>query len=110
MQAIARVAATLKPGTARVLVRDYAEGDLAQQRFQRSARMQRISHNFYARSDGTCAYFFSQVSPGGASQGCGTSESPLCCKPEAGSATQTGHHKSCAPLQLSFPGGDIQES
>ena len=73
VQAIARVAATLKPGTARVLVRDYAEGDLAQQRFQRSARMQRISHNFYARSDGTCAYFFSQVSSGGASKRCSTS-------------------------------------
>lgn len=58
---MANVAAVLKPGRGRVLVRDYAEGDLAQLRLAGPTRNQRISENFYVRSDGTQAYYFSQV-------------------------------------------------
>ena len=61
LQAVANVARTLKPGLGRVLVRDYAEGDLAQLRLDGPTRHQRISKNFFARSDGTQAYYFTQV-------------------------------------------------
>ncbi|CAM8970520.1 unnamed protein product [Rhodiola kirilowii] len=40
-----------------VLFRDYALGDLAQERF--SCKDQRISENFYVRGDGTRAFYFS---------------------------------------------------
>ncbi|KAH1212409.1 hypothetical protein AAZX31_14G097100 [Glycine max] len=40
-----------------VLFRDYATGDLAQERF--SSKDQKISDNFYVRGDGTRAYYFS---------------------------------------------------
>ncbi|KAK7290964.1 hypothetical protein RIF29_05781 [Crotalaria pallida] len=40
-----------------VLFRDYATGDLAQERF--SGKDQKISDNFYVRGDGTRAYYFS---------------------------------------------------
>ncbi|XP_017430876.1 uncharacterized protein LOC108338485 isoform X1 [Vigna angularis] len=40
-----------------VLFRDYATGDLAQERF--STKDQKISDNFYVRGDGTRAYYFS---------------------------------------------------
>ncbi|CAL0322687.1 unnamed protein product [Lupinus luteus] len=40
-----------------VLLRDYATGDLAQERF--SGKDQKISDNFYVRGDGTRAYYFS---------------------------------------------------
>ncbi len=44
-----------------MLVRDYAEGDLAQARFAAAARQQRLGANFYARGDGTRAYYFSEA-------------------------------------------------
>ena len=43
------------------MVRDYAQGDLAQLRLDGPTRHQRISENFFARSDGTQAYYFTQV-------------------------------------------------
>ncbi|CAI0384788.1 unnamed protein product, partial [Linum tenue] len=46
----------LKPN-GHVLLRDYATGDLAQERF--SSKDQQISDNFYVRGDGTRAYYFS---------------------------------------------------
>ncbi|KAG0559842.1 hypothetical protein KC19_10G133200 [Ceratodon purpureus] len=56
LQNIKRV---LKPGGF-VLVRDYAVGDLAQKRL--TEKDQKISENFFARGDGTRAYYFSEDS------------------------------------------------
>ena len=43
------------------MFRDYAVGDLAQQRFDgKEAAPQKIEENFYVRSDGTRAYYFSE--------------------------------------------------
>ncbi|XP_062159706.1 uncharacterized protein LOC133867048 [Alnus glutinosa] len=42
-----------------VLFRDYATGDLAQERF--TSKDQQISENFYVRGDGTRAFYFSNM-------------------------------------------------
>lgn len=60
-QALQNIARTLKVGTGRVLVRDYAEGDLAQARLAKVSRQQQLAENFYVRGDGTRAYYFSEV-------------------------------------------------
>jgi hypothetical protein len=50
---------TLKEGSGRVFVRDYAHGDLAQARLAR--KQQKLADHFFARGDGTRAYYFSEV-------------------------------------------------
>lgn len=52
---------TLKVGVGRVLVRDYAEGDLAQARLSKPTRQQQLGDNFFVRGDGTRAFYFSEV-------------------------------------------------
>jgi methyltransferase-like protein 6 len=59
--ALANVAATLRPGAGRVLFRDYAAGDLAQARLAAAGRRQRIGEAFYARGDGTRAFYFTRA-------------------------------------------------
>ncbi|CAI5535816.1 unnamed protein product [Closterium sp. Naga37s-1] len=59
--AVANVATVLKPG-GHVLVRDYAAGDLAQERLRR--KEQHIADNFYVRGDGTRAYYFTEAALG----------------------------------------------
>lgn len=41
--------------------RDYAAGDLAQDRLAAAGRQQRLAPNFFVRWDGTCAYYFSEA-------------------------------------------------
>lgn len=53
---VQNVSKVLKP-SGRVLFRDYATGDLAQERL--NCKDQKISENFYARGDGTRAFYFS---------------------------------------------------
>ncbi|KAK8505259.1 hypothetical protein V6N12_067229 [Hibiscus sabdariffa] len=69
----------LKPN-GHVLFRDYAVGDLAQERF--STKDQQISENFYVRGDGTRAYYFSNefLTSLFKEQGLDAEELGLCCK------------------------------
>eukprot|EP00775_Hariotina_reticulata_P012672 gene12672-12799_t len=59
-QAIQNVAAVLKPGSGRVLFRDYAAGDLAQTRLEEAAGIKLIDDSFYVRGDGTCCYYYTE--------------------------------------------------
>ncbi|KAK6236712.1 hypothetical protein SCA6_012049 [Theobroma cacao] len=63
-----------------VLFRDYAVGDLAQERF--SGKDQKISENFYVRGDGTRAFYFSNefLTSLFKEQGLDAEELGLCCK------------------------------
>ncbi|KFD47396.1 hypothetical protein M513_11707 [Trichuris suis] len=49
--------------TGSVFIRDYAQGDYAQQRF---GDHQKLEENFYVRQDGTRSYFFTKGRPTGA--------------------------------------------
>ena len=44
--------------------RDYAAGDLCQDRLAGEGRQQRLSDSFYVRWDGTCAFYFGEVRRG----------------------------------------------
>lgn len=63
-----------------VLFRDYATGDLAQERF--TCKDQKISENFYVRGDGTRAFYFSEEYLRCLFEDYGfvTKELGLCCK------------------------------
>lgn len=59
-QALRNVAETLKEG-GKVFVRDYAAGDMAEDRFTASSRTKRLAARFFVRGDGTRAYYFEKV-------------------------------------------------
>lgn len=63
-----------------VLFRDYAIGDLAQERF--TSKDQKISENFYVRGDGTRAFYFSNefLTSLFKENGFAVEELGLCCK------------------------------
>ncbi|XP_068635277.1 uncharacterized protein [Aristolochia californica] len=69
----------LKPN-GHLMVRDYATGDLAQERL--TCKDQEISENFYVRGDGTRAYYFSEDFMTKLFQASGfiVDEMGLCCK------------------------------
>ena len=56
-RSLASLVAQLRPGGA-LLFRDYAKGDLAQQRFDKDRKTKRIDKDFYVRQDGTRSFFF----------------------------------------------------
>ena len=58
--ALRNVAEVLKPG-GKVLFRDYAKGDLAEERFDGKQKSQKISDSFYVRGDGTRAFYFTEA-------------------------------------------------
>lgn len=77
--AIQNIRKVLKPNGC-ILFRDYATGDLAQERF--TGKEQKISENFYVRGDGTRAFYFSDEFLESLFEGNGfrMEEHVLCCK------------------------------
>ena len=61
MQAVRNLKRVMKPGKGRVVVRDYAVGDLSEERFAVDGRQKKLSGNFYVRGDGTRCLYFSEV-------------------------------------------------
>lgn len=55
------IASILKPNTGKVFFRDYAVGDLAEERLQKQGRQKKLGPNFYVRGDGTTCHYFSEV-------------------------------------------------
>lgn len=41
--------------------RDYAAGDLCQERLGGEGKQQQLGDNFFVRWDGTCAYYFEEA-------------------------------------------------
>ncbi|XP_022142829.1 uncharacterized protein LOC111012843 isoform X2 [Momordica charantia] len=78
-QVLQNVKKVLKP-TGNVLFRDYATGDLAQERFD--CKDQKISENFYVRGDGTRAFYFSNefLTSTFKENGFDVKELDVCCK------------------------------
>ncbi|CAI9093728.1 OLC1v1029280C1 [Oldenlandia corymbosa var. corymbosa] len=77
--ALQNIRKVLKPN-GKLLFRDYATGDLAQERL--SCKEQKISENFYVRGDGTRAFYFSDeyLTNLFRENGFETEEHVLCCK------------------------------
>ncbi|XP_047325112.1 uncharacterized protein LOC124928904 [Impatiens glandulifera] len=77
--AIKNISKVLKPGGC-LLFRDYATGDLAQERF--ICKDQKLSENFYVRGDGTRAFYFSEEFLANLFEenGFDMKESNICCK------------------------------
>ena len=58
---IDNLAGTLRP-KARVLVRDYAVGDLAEERLDQKKASRKLGEDYYVRGDGTFCVYFSEAS------------------------------------------------
>jgi len=56
--AVGRMKDALRPG-GMVLLRDYAQHDLAQQRFEVTPKVSMLDENYMVRGDGTLSYYFS---------------------------------------------------
>lgn len=63
VQVVRTLKKVLRPHTGTVVVRDYAEGDLAERRLSTHGAQRKLGENFYVRGDGTRCYYFSQVHP-----------------------------------------------
>ena len=59
VQSIENIAKTLRPG-AEVLLRDYAVGDLAEERLDKKKAARKLGENYYIRGDGTFCVYFSE--------------------------------------------------
>ena len=70
LQALLNVVGMLKPGSGRLLLRDYASGDYAQQRFLASQHKQQLGDGSFVRGDGTLACYFEEVGTSSAQVGC----------------------------------------
>ena len=71
LQALERFKAVLKPGRGVVVVRDYAEGDLAEARLAALGRQKQLAPHFFLRGDGTRCLYFSEVLPSLCALSCG---------------------------------------
>ena len=60
-QVVRNVAQCLRPGSGRVLLRDYADADLTHDRLAAAGRRQRLAHDTFVRGDGTLCCYFTQV-------------------------------------------------
>ena len=60
-QVVRNVAECLRPGSGRVLLRDYANADLAHDRLAAAGRRQRLAPGTFVRGDGTLCCYFTQV-------------------------------------------------
>jgi methyltransferase-like protein 6 len=56
---VSKIAYAMKPGGV-LFIRDYAQNDLAKNRFRKKDSYKKIGDQFYVRGDGTRAYYFSK--------------------------------------------------
>lgn len=60
-QVIQMVKKLLRHKTGTVVVRDYAEGDLAEQRLANHGSKRELAEHFYIRGDGTKSFYFTKA-------------------------------------------------
>ncbi|GAV64065.1 Methyltransf_12 domain-containing protein/Methyltransf_16 domain-containing protein [Cephalotus follicularis] len=98
------IRSVLKPN-GYVLFRDYATGDLAQERF--TGKDQMISENFYVRGDGTRAFYFSNIFLASLfkENGFDVEELGLCCKQVENRSRELVMNRRWVQAVFSFPDG-----
>ncbi len=77
-QVVRNTAACLRPGSGRLLLRDYADADLAHDRLAAPGRRQRLAANCFVRGDGTLCSYFTQVKPPALTPAMAGCDSPGC--------------------------------
>ncbi|KAI3715368.1 hypothetical protein L6452_22349 [Arctium lappa] len=95
----------MKPN-AYVLFRDYATGDLAQERL--TCKDQKLSENFFVRGDGTRAFYFSEEFLTSLFQqnGFSTEECGLCCKQVENRSREIVMNRRWVQAAFRLDGGD----